>query len=110
MAENWQDEEIRMRELAQAHAGEVIEGARSLGNPRRTTSMVSIRLSGNLIRRLRALARQRNVTLRDLLREEAELVLEGQHTEETSMRITVIEGATEGRTRSRLEEQEYALR
>lgn len=109
MTEDWRDEEIRMREEAQAHAGEVIEGAGSRGTPRRMASMVSVRLSGNLIRRLRTLAMQRGVTLSDLLREGAELVLENHRAEETRAYITTIEGATEQRTVSRPEERAYAL-
>ncbi len=109
MTENWRDEEVRMREEAQAHAGEIIEGSGSLGTPRRMPQMASVRLDGSLLRRLRALARERGVTLSDLLREGAELVLEGQHVEETRTYIRAIEGATEQRIRSRPEDREFAL-
>lgn len=109
MTEDWRAEEIRTREEAQAHAGEVVEGAGSRGTPRRMPQMVSVRLNGSLIRSLRTLARQRGVTVSDLLREGAELVLEGQHTEETRTYITTIEGATEQRTVSRPEEPVYAF-
>ncbi len=109
MNENWQDEELRAREEARAHAGEVVEGAGSLGTRRRMSHMVSVRLEGSLIRRLRNIARERGVTLSDLLREGAELVLEGHRPEETGAYITTIQGATEQRTVSRPEERAYAL-
>lgn len=108
MNEDWLDEEIRMREKAQAHAGEVVEGAGSRGAPRRMTHMVSTRLNGNLIRRLRVIAQERGVTVSDLLREGAELVLEGEQPEETRTYIRAIEGATEQRIHSRPEDREFA--
>ncbi len=108
MTENWRDEEIRTREDAQARAGEVVEGAGSLGTPRRMPQMVSVRLNGRLIRRLRALARQRGVTLSDLLREGAEMVLEDERILQTRTYITAIEGASEQRTHSTPEERMYA--
>ena len=108
MTEDWRDKEIRMREEAQRHAGEVVEGAGSRGTPRRMTQMVSVRLSGNLIRNLRTLAKQRDITLSDLLREGAEMVVEDHRVEETKARITDIKGANVQRTRSRPEEQVYA--
>ena len=95
MNEDWLDEEVLAREEARAHAGEVVEGAGSRGAPRRMTHMVSVRLDGSIIRRLRAIAQERGVTLSDLLREGAELIPGGQHTEETGAYITTIEGATE---------------
>jgi predicted DNA-binding protein len=110
MTDDWQNEEIRMREKAQAHAGEVNEGAGSRGTPRRMAQMVSVRLSGSLIRRLRTLARRKGVTLSDLLREGAELVLERQHIEETRTYIRSIEGASEQRTHIRPEEEVYTVR
>jgi hypothetical protein len=69
-----------MREKARAHAGEVVEGAGSRGTPRRMTHMVSTRLNGSLIRRLRAIAQERNVTVSDLLREGAEGVVKESYT------------------------------
>jgi predicted DNA-binding ribbon-helix-helix protein len=80
MNEDWLDEEIRMREKARAHAGEVVEGAGSRGAPRRMTHMVSTRLDGSLIRRLRAIAQERGVTVSDLLRESAEQVVNKSYT------------------------------
>jgi hypothetical protein len=104
MTEGWRAEEIRTREEAQANAGEVVEGAGSRGTPRRMPQMISVRLSGGLIRRLRALARERGVTVSELLREGAELVLEDQHAGESRAYITSIDGANEQRTHSKPEE------
>ena len=109
MTEDWRDEEVRMREEAQTHAGEIVEGSGSRGTPRRMAQMTSVRLDGSLLRRLRTLARERGVTLSDLLREGAVLVLEDQHTEETRTYIRAIEGATEQRIHSRPEDREFAL-
>src|SRR5918998_6036541 len=76
MNEDWLDEETRLREKDRAQAGQVIEGAGSRGAPRRMTHMVSTRLDGSLIRRLRAIAQERGVTVSDLLREGAEQVVQ----------------------------------
>jgi len=64
---------------------------------------------GNVLRRLRALTRQRGVTSSDLLREGAELVLKDQHKEETRAYIRTIEGATEQRIHSRPDDRAFAL-
>ena len=109
MSEDWRDEEIRTREEAQAHAGEIVEGSGSRGTPRRMPQMVSVRLDGGLVAALRVLAKRRGVTMSDLMREGAESVLEGHHTEETRAYITAIRGATEQRTVIRPEETVYAL-
>jgi hypothetical protein len=110
MTEDWRDEEVRMREEAQAHAGEIVEGSGTRGSPRRLPQMVSVRLDARLVVALRALARQRGLTMSDLLREGAECVLEGQHTEEARTYITTVSGASEPlRTRSGPEERVYAL-
>lgn len=76
MDNGWLDKEVRIREKARSHAGEVIEGAGGRGIPRRMAHMVSVRLDGLLIRRLRAIARQRGITLSDLIREGAEKAVE----------------------------------
>jgi hypothetical protein len=109
LTEDWRDEEVRMREEAQAHAGEIVEGSGTRGSPRRLPQMVSVRLDARLVVALRVLARQRGVTMSGLLREGAELVLEGEHTEETRTYITTIEGASEQRIHSRPEDREFAL-
>jgi len=110
MSEDRFSEEIRTREEERAHAGEIVEGSGTRGSPRRLPQMVSVRLDARLVVALRVLARQRGVTMSDLLREGAKLVLEGQHPEEPRTYITSIEGASEQlRTRSRPKEEVYAL-
>ena len=109
MTEDWRDEEVRMREEAQAHAGEIVEGSGTRGRPRRLPQMVSVRLDAHLVVALRTLAKQRGVTMSELLREGAECVLKGQHTEEPRTYIITVRGASEPlRTRSWPEEREYA--
>ncbi len=109
MNEDRLSEEIRIREEERAHAGEVVEGSGIRGKPRRLPQMVSVRLDGRLVAALRALARQRGVTMSDLMREGAEAVLEGYRPEETGAYVTTIEGAIEQRTILRPEERAYAL-
>jgi predicted DNA-binding ribbon-helix-helix protein len=76
MSEKRRDNEIARRERAQAHAGEVISGSGRRGKPRRMGQMVSVRLDGELVSTLRAIAEQRGVTVSDLLREGAEQVVQ----------------------------------
>jgi hypothetical protein len=71
--EQRENEEIR-REKIEAGVGEIVPGAGSRGTPRRMDQMVSVRLDGNLIARLKTVARQRGLTLSELVREGAELV------------------------------------
>ena len=70
------ESEIARRERAQAHAGEVVSGSGKRGKPRRMAQMVSVRLDGELVSRLRTIAEQRGVTVSDLLREGAEQVVQ----------------------------------
>ncbi len=67
------NEEIRQAEI-EAGAGKVVPGSGRRGKPHRMTQMVSVRLDGELIGKLRIVAKQRNATLSDLLREGAELI------------------------------------
>ena len=76
MSEERRDNEVARRERAQAHAGEVVSGSGKRGKPRRMGQMVSVRLDGELVSTLRAIAEQRGVTVSDLLREGAELVVQ----------------------------------
>ena len=62
------------RERAVAFCGNVTPGAGTKGAPRRMAHMVSVRLDGELIGKLRAVAKERNATPSDLLKEGAELV------------------------------------
>jgi hypothetical protein len=79
--EDMRKSEIERRELAQAHAGEIVEGSGSLGTPRLMSHMVSVRLDGNLIIELRNAAERRGVSLSDILREGARLVLQDEYAE-----------------------------
>jgi hypothetical protein len=76
MSEERRESEIARRERAHAHAGEVVPGSGKRGKPRRMAQMVSVRLDGELVNRLRTIAEQRGVTVSDLLREGAELVVQ----------------------------------
>ena len=73
--EQHENEEIR-REKAEAGAGKVVPGSGRRGKPLRMAQMVSVRLDGELIGKLRIVAEERNATLSDLLREGAELIVE----------------------------------
>src|SRR5919199_5102585 len=75
MSDERRESEIARRERAQAHAGEVVSGSGKRGKPRRMAQMVSVRLDGELVSTLRNIAEQRGVTVSDLLREGAELVV-----------------------------------
>src|SRR5215203_2138230 len=76
MSEERRESEIARRERAQAHAGEVVVGSGRRGKPRRMAQMISVRLDGELVGRLNAVAKERNVTFSDLLREGAHRVVE----------------------------------
>jgi predicted DNA-binding ribbon-helix-helix protein len=76
MSKERRNDEIARRERAQAHAGEVVPGSGKRGKPRRMAQMVSVRLEGELVSRLRTIAEQRRVTVSDLLREGAEQVVQ----------------------------------
>jgi hypothetical protein len=76
MSEERRNNEIARRERAQAHAGEIVPGSGKRGKPRRMAQMVSVRLEGELVSRLRNIAEQRGVTVSDLLREGAEVVVQ----------------------------------
>lgn len=81
MSEEKRKSEIERRELAQAHAGEVVEGSGTLGTPRLMSQMVSVRLDGKLVIELWDAAERRGVTLSDLLREGARLVLQQEYAD-----------------------------
>ena len=72
-------EEVRQEKL-EAGVGEIIPGAGRRGTPRRMDQMVSVRLSGDLIARLKIVARRRNLTLSELVRKGAEQVVEEPYT------------------------------
>jgi len=79
MSQEHHDEEIRQQAKAEVGAGKVVPGSGRRGKPRRMAQMVSVRLDGDLIGKLRVVAKERNVTLSDLLREGAELIVEDEY-------------------------------
>jgi len=85
--------EIARREEAQAHAGEIVPGSGERGKPRRMARMMSVRLEGELIGQLREVARQRNTTVSELLREGAELVVQDAYADTVTLKVTRSEGA-----------------
>ncbi len=96
MSKGMRKSETERRELAQAHAGEIVEGSGSLGTPRLMSHMVSLRLDGNLVIQLRNAAERRGVSLSDILREGAGLVLQAERAAAKSQadyRIERIDGA-----------------
>jgi hypothetical protein len=95
MSEERRDSEIARRERAQAHAGEVISGSGKRGKPRRMAQMVSVRLDGELVSTLRTIAQQRGVTVSDLLREGAELIVADAYANTRPQTSFTISGAKE---------------
>ncbi len=87
--------EVVRREEAQAHAGEIVAGSGSLGTPRLMSQMVSVRLDGELIGKLRVVAEERNATLSDLLREGGELIVEDAYANVRPRVSFTISGAKE---------------
>lgn len=95
MSKERHDDEIARREKAQAHAGEVIFGSGGQGSPRRMAQMVSVRLSAGLASSLRAIAEQQGLTLSDLLREGAELIVQDAYASAQPRMSFTISGARE---------------
>lgn len=79
--------EIARREEAQAHAGDIIAGSGRRGKPRRMAQMVSVRLDGELVANLRVIARERNTTISDLLREGAALIVQGAYADVIKLNV-----------------------
>jgi len=67
--------EIERRELADAHRGEVVPGSGTPIEGRRLGQIVSVRLEPDTLAALREIANRRAVTVSDLLREGAGMVL-----------------------------------
>ncbi len=76
MSEEQHDNEEIRQEKAEDGAGKVVPGSGRRGKPRRMAQMISVRLDGELIGKLRIVAKERNATLSDLLREGAELIVQ----------------------------------
>ncbi len=93
MNEEQYNEEIRRQAKAEVGAGKVVPGSGRRGKPRRMAQMVSVRLDGELVGKLRIVAKERNVTLSDLLREGAELIVEDKYTGAQSRASFTITGA-----------------
>lgn len=70
-----QREEAERRELAQTNAGDVVAGSGRALAGRRLGQMVSVRLEPELVAELRGVAGRRGVSLSDLLRDGARLVI-----------------------------------
>jgi hypothetical protein len=87
--------EVARREEAQAQPGEIVAGSGKRGKPRRMAQMVSVRLDGELISKLRVVADERNATLSDLLREGAELIVEDAYASARPRTSFTISGAKE---------------
>jgi hypothetical protein len=68
--------EQERRQLAQQHAGEVVEGSGRVAAPRRLGQMVSVRLEPGLAEALRELANRRGISVSEALREAAIRLLE----------------------------------
>ena len=68
------------REVAQQHAGEVVEGSGRAVASRRLDQMISLRLEPELAAALRELANHRGVSVSELLREGAIRLLDADRT------------------------------
>lgn len=95
MSKERHNDEIARREEAQTHAGEVILGSGVQGSPRRMPQMVSVRLDGGLVSSLRAIAEQRGLTLSDLLREGAQMIVQNAYVSAQPRMSFTISGAQE---------------
>ena len=93
MNKEQRDEELRQQAKAEVGAGKVVPGSGRRGKPRRMAQMVSVRLDGEMIGMLRAVAKERNVTLSDLLREGAELIVGDAYASARPKADFKIEGA-----------------
>jgi hypothetical protein len=87
MSDEVRASERQRRELAQQHAGEVVQGSGRPATPRRMGQMVSLRLEPDLAAALRELAASRGTSVSDLLREAATLLLSSEEDERPS-RVT----------------------
>jgi predicted transcriptional regulator len=93
MNQEQHDEEIREQAKAEVGAGRVVPGSGRRGKPRRMAQMVSVRLDGELVGKLRIVAKERNVTFSDLLREGAELIVDDEYTRAQTRTDFTISGA-----------------
>lgn len=94
MSDSELQREAKLREEAQAQAGNVIEGSGLQGQPRRMAQMISLRLDASLIAALRRIADREGVSVSEVLRRAAEAYSEDY--EETLLpvvRVTNLSGA-----------------
>lgn len=87
-------EAIRQEKL-EAGVGKIVPGAGRRGTPRRMDQMVSVRLDGELIARLKTVARRRRLTLSELVREGAELIVEEAYADAQPQASFTVIGAKE---------------
>src|SRR5215210_8908395 len=102
--EQRENEEIRQAKI-EAGAGKVVPGSGRRGKPRRMAQMVSVRLDGELVGKLRVIAKERNVTLSDLLREGAELIVEDEYAGVQPQASFTITGAQDALRRTTSERE-----
>ena len=95
-------EEIRQEKL-EAGVGKIIPGAGKRGTPRRMDQMVSVRLSGDLIAMLKTVARRRGLTLSELVREGAELIVKDEYARAQAQASFTISGAQQALYETRSE-------
>ena len=93
MSKERRENEAARREKAQAHAGEIVGGSGRQGKPRRMAQMISVRLDGELVSRLRTVAEQRGVTVSELLREGAQLIVQNEYASARPRTSFTISGA-----------------
>jgi hypothetical protein len=105
MSDEARRSEQERRELAQEHAGEVVEGSGRAVAPRRLGQMVSVRLEPGLVEALRELARRRGISLSEALREASIRLLEADEatsrTVSSSWQIVSVPTVTTSSTTSK---------
>lgn len=82
--------EAERRELAERHRGEVVSGSGEAIEGRSLPHIVSVRLQPHLIAALRELARDRGVSVSDLIREGAQWVTEASRMRPISLQVRLV--------------------
>jgi hypothetical protein len=84
--------ERERRELANAHRGEVVPESAVPVQPQQLDQVVSLRLDPNTITTLREIANRRGMTMSDLLRQGAGMVIvaAGQTQQITDLKVDVV--------------------
>ena len=86
MGNNRREDEIRRREAAQASTAKVEEGGYEVAG-RSIKQMVSVRLEAQLLKELRQVAEQQDVSISDLLRQAAVDLVEHWRTQSMVMTL-----------------------